>query len=280
MATLRDYFDTDFARVLNTSTLLQSKLEGEIVEFPVRVHLDFDANAKFLSCYLPASLCSAEICNGLLDQINELLTIGSSVEIHNNLPGEDLMKSADLYFSGRFFIYHETEIDEKIQKNIRERAHGRNVFVQFRGPQFALQRTRIEKPAAFISHDSRDKVELARPIAIGLSKLMCPVWYDDFSLKVGSRIRESIEQGLKEARKCVLIITPNFLSNTGWTKAEFNGIFTRELVEGKDVVLPVWHGVSREEVYEYSPVLADRLAVDFSVGLDETVRKLRRAIND
>jgi hypothetical protein len=108
--------------------------------------------------------------------------------------------------------------------------------------------------------------------------MMCPVWFDEFSLKVGDHLRESIERGLREARKCVLVLTPNFLSNGGWTKTEFNSIFTREIIEQKDVVLPVWHDVSRKDVYDYSPTLADRLALQWNMGETEVVRKLRQAI--
>ena len=76
----------------------------------------------------------------------------------------------------------------------------------------------IEKPMAFISHHSKDKDRIVRPLAIGLNSRLCFVWYDEFSLKVGDSLRESIESGIKDAKKCVLILTPNFLSNPGWTK--------------------------------------------------------------
>ena len=151
---------------------------------------------------------------------------------------------------------------------------------QFRGPQFAAGRARLERPLAFISHDSRDKDLIARPIAVGLAGLMCPVWFDEFSLRVGDRLRESIERGLREARKCVLIITPNFIANRGWTREEFNAIFTRELVDRADVILPVWHDVTRDQVFEFSPVLADRVAVNWNLGPQEAVRRLKRAIGD
>lgn len=91
-------------------------------------------------------------------------------------------------------------------------------------------------------------------------------------------MRESIERGLKEARKCVLILSPNFFSNNGWTKTEFNSIFTREVLEQKSVVLPVWYGVTPEEVYEYSPSLADRVGVKWDLGPDEVIRQLYQAI--
>src|SRR5438477_6425323 len=99
----------------------------------------------------------------------------------------------------------------------------------------------LENPHAVIYHDSRDKEEVAGPIALGLQKLMCPVWYDEYSLKVGDHLRESIERGLKETKKCVLVLSPNFFSNNGWTKTEFNSVFTREIREQKSVVLPVWY---------------------------------------
>jgi hypothetical protein len=104
------------------------------------------------------------------------------------------------------------------------------------------------------------------------------VWYDEYSLKVGHSLREQIEKGLKECKKCILILTPNYLSNEGWGKKEFNSVFTRELIEKQNVVLPVWHNVSAREIYEYSPSLADRVALNWSAGVEEVARKLKHAI--
>jgi hypothetical protein len=104
---------------------------------------------------------------------------------------------------------------------------------------------------------------------MGLSKMRCPVWYDEYSVKVGDSLRASVEQGLRVSKKCVLILSPHFLSNTGWTQTEFDSVFTRQILEGSNVVLPVWCGVSKEQVYEYSPSLLDRLAVRWEEGLDE-----------
>ena len=89
------------------------------------------------------------------------------------------------------------------------------------------------------------------------------------SLKVGDNLRRNVEKGLKECKRCVLIITKNFLTNDGWTKREFDSIFTRELIERNSVILPVWHEVSPQDVYQYSPSLADRLAVKWELGVEE-----------
>jgi hypothetical protein len=137
-----------------------------------------------------------------------------------------------------------------------------------------------ERPAAFICHDSRDKERIARPIAEGLSRLACPVWYDEFSLDVGDHLRESIERGLKEAKKCILVLSPKFLANSGWTKVEFNSIFSRELIQRRNIILPVWAGVTTKGVLAYSPSLANRVAVNWRLGVDEVVRRLYCAIED
>jgi hypothetical protein len=108
-------------------------------------------------------------------------------------------------------------------------------------------------------HDSRDKAAIARPIAVGLAGLMCPLWFDEFSLGTGDRLRQSIQRGLNQARKCVLIITPNLISNRGWTREEFSAIFTRELVDRADVILPVCDRVTRDEVLNCVRSFADRV---------------------
>ena len=167
---------------------------------------------------------------------------------------------------------------------IRASAPGRRVaaekrlLLQYRGPEYAAARSALEKPVAFICHDTRDKDAVARPIALGLQKRMCWVWFDEYSLNVGDSLRESIERGIKECKRCILIISKNFLGNSGWTKREFDSIFTRELLEKKSLVLPVWHDVTAEVVYEYSPSLLNVYALNWEMGEDEVVRKLHSVL--
>ena len=110
-----------------------------------------------------------------------------------------------------------------------------------------------------------------------MSKLMCPVWYDEYSLEVGDSLRANIEKGLKETTKCVIVLSPHFLSNDGWGKAEFDSIFTREILE-ENVMLPVWHNVNVQDVYEYCPRLADKVGLNSDVGPKELARKLVNAV--
>lgn len=278
MATLREYFDTDFQKVLNVANTLTISNATDKIDILTRVHQDFDSNTKYLSFFIPKNPDSLQALAGLINNLDKALAIGDGVEVQSGLPGEKLTNSKDLNFSGKIFAYCETEIENEQLEKLQAEIKPKGLYIQYRGPQFAIKRSEIEKPLAFISHDSKDKDLIARPIAIGLSKLMCPVWYDEYSLKVGDKLRESIEKGIKECKKCVLVLSPSFLSNEGWTKVEFNSIFTRELIEETDLVLPVWCGIDKKELFEYCPTLVNKVGVKIEVGMEEVIRKLYHSI--
>lgn len=193
--------------------------------------------------------------------------------------GEERTDGRDLVFTGQVYLYSERPVREDLKARMVEQARTTGHHLTFRSTTYMEERNKWEKPRAFISHDSRDKKEVAEPIALQLQKWMCPVWFDQYSLKVGDSLRERIETGLKECPKCILILTPNFLNNNGWTKREYDSVFTRELVEKQKVILPVWYNISVEDVYKYSPILADRVGAQWTDGVEEVARKLLVAID-
>ena len=196
----------------------------------------------------------------------------------SRFPGSPATRHDELHFSGRIYLYLDADLTLEQQTMIKSSIKNKMLDPQFRGTAYVKKREHMQRPLAFISHDSRDKSTIARPIALGLQSNLVPVWYDEFSLPVGAKLRESIERGIKESKKCVLVVTKNFIGNDGWTKAEFDSVFTKEIFEKGNVLLPVWHEVTAREVYEYSPWLANIKAVDWSEGEEEVVRKLQREI--
>jgi len=62
----------------------------------------------------------------------------------------------------------------------------------------------------------------------------CPVWYDEYRLKVGDELRKSIENGIKECDKCIVVLSKHFFSNDSWTKAEFESIFVKQILAGEE----------------------------------------------
>ncbi|NVM20288.1 MAG: toll/interleukin-1 receptor domain-containing protein [Desulfobacterales bacterium] len=240
--------------------------------------MDFESNALYISFYVPHSEkveCPSRV---ILNSINQILAWKNETYVESGFKGQEASTIKECLFTGRIYIYSEDDVKEENKRYVRGRAAELGQSVKFREQSYADERNRSEKPLAFISHDSRDKESIASPLALQLQKYMCPVWYDEYSLKVGDSLREQIEKGLKECLKCILILTPNYLSNEGWGKKEFDSVFTRELIENEKVILPVWHGVSKKEVYEYSPALADRVAANWNDGVENVARRLKRAV--
>jgi hypothetical protein len=127
----------------------------------------------------------------------------------------------------------------------------------------------------FISHASEDKEEIARPLADRLNSRGLMVWYVDYSLKIGSNLRESIDYGLARSRFGIVIVSSHFLEKH-WPEGELNDLATRE-VNGKKVILPIWHKVGFQQVLECSPMLADRVAITTDKGLDYVVQRMLKA---
>ena len=100
----------------------------------------------------------------------------------------------------------------------------------------------------------------------------------EYSLKVGDSLIESIQSGIKECNKCILILSKDYLQNEGWAKVEFTSIFTREILEGTNLILPVWVGVRKNEIYDYFPSLADKVAAKWNSGKDVVLEQLHQAI--
>lgn len=56
----------------------------------------------------------------------------------------------------------------------------------------------------------------------------------------------------------------------GWTNYELDGIITK-VVTGEQVVLPIWHNITKQEVIDFSPSLADKLARNTSSSTVEEI---------
>lgn len=110
----------------------------------------------------------------------------------------------------------------------------------------------------FISHASEDKVDVVRPLANALRDGGLAVWYDEFELRIGDSLRRKIDLGLSKSRFGVVVLSPSFI-NKGWTNYELDGIVTRS-IDGSQVLLPIWHDLTKQQVIDYSPSLADKLA--------------------
>jgi hypothetical protein len=279
MATVTDYFNIDQThdpKVTSVSELTA----GDGAQILFKMFQDFASGAIYLVFRLPQVSNALEHCISLIQEhsLNTALGAAPKFAIRSDNPSGFEVESPTLKFCGRVYIYSDNQLTQEQLTVLNREGKKRGLTVQYIGPEWAAHRSSLEKPLAFISYDSRNRDGIARPLAQELAELRVPVWFDEFSLKVGDSLRDKIETGLKECRHCILILTPEFLSNDGWTKREFDSVFTRELLEKKKVVLPIWAGVSQRDIYEYCPSLADKVALHWSRGLKQVAGDLASKI--
>jgi len=131
----------------------------------------------------------------------------------------------------------------------------------------------------FISHASEDKDTVVRPLANALKERGLSVWYDEFELKIGDSLRRKIDAGLSKSNFGIVVISRSFIKK-GWTNYELDGLITRA-VSGEQVLLPIWHDITKQEVVEYSPSLADKVARNTAVNMiDEIADEIVKVIKN
>lgn len=130
----------------------------------------------------------------------------------------------------------------------------------------SLVRDNIPSPAVsggethdvFISHASEDKDDFVRPLANALIAQGLNVWYDEMTLRIGDSLRQKIDKGLVNSKVGLVVLSPSFMKK-GWANYELDGIVTRT-VSVEQVLLPIWHNITKQQVVDFSPSIAEKVA--------------------
>ena len=130
----------------------------------------------------------------------------------------------------------------------------------------------------FISHASEDKDSVVRPLAQALVEQGLKVWYDEFELKIGDSLRRKIDRGLANSKFGIVVLSKAFIRK-GWTNYELDGIISK-VNTGEQVILPIWHEITKQEVLDFSPSLADKVARNTaSYTVEEIAEEIAELIN-
>jgi TIR domain len=129
----------------------------------------------------------------------------------------------------------------------------------------------------FICHAWEDKERFVRPLAEALRRLGVSVWYDEFSLEIGDSVSRQIDNGIAGARFGIVVISRPFIGRP-WPRYELQGLVNRDIEEDLKI-LPIWHGVSKRQVAEFSPSLSDKFAIDTQrVDAEEAAIRILRMV--
>lgn len=165
--------------------------------------------------------------------------------------------------------YEKEQRDAQTKAFAQLRRENDRAAVQFRTPArigsaISAGQSVTATSDVFLSHASEDKDDIARPLKDALESRGISVWFDELKIKLGQSIRQEIEAGIANCRFGVVIVSPDFFRKQ-WTQAELDALFGRKMESGENLILPVWHRVSKDEVVAQSPLLAGILALNSSL---------------
>lgn len=119
----------------------------------------------------------------------------------------------------------------------------------------------VEEYDAFISHAWEDKEAFVDELVDEMRKAGISVWYDTSKISWGDSMRQLIDDGLRKSKFGVVVLSPNYIAEGKyWTKAELNGLFQLESINGK-TLLPIWYNLNKQDVINFSPIIADKKAL-------------------
>ena len=152
------------------------------------------------------------------------------------------------------FTAYERQIDELTKQITMKGA------ISTARPQI-FENDSTEEYDGFVSHSTEDKESFANAfVQLLQDDFGLKVWYDAISIQWGDSIRTEIDKGLKKSKFGVVILSRSYISKY-WTNYELEGLFQRESNGGK-LILPIWHNITKQEVQNFSPSLAGKMAMN------------------
>jgi hypothetical protein len=124
----------------------------------------------------------------------------------------------------------------------------------------------------FVSYSGEDRAT-AGELAAELEALDIKPWFAKTELTIGMGLRRSIDYGLAHSRFGVVLMSHSFFARE-WPQRELDGLVALQ-VGGRQQVLPIWHGLTHDDMLGYSPTLADTVAARTS---DSTIKEIAAEI--
>ncbi|WP_313630115.1 TIR domain-containing protein [Enterococcus devriesei] len=176
-----------------------------------------------------------------------------------------------------------TEESEKFQKDLK-RSYDKQItkMRQIQNEEIKVVQSEILNDPSlndkeydiFISYASEDS-EYVDKLEKSFKNANFSVWIDKSNIGWGQSIRQSIDNGLAKSKFELIVLSSKYIQKH-WTGYELDGILNKESSTGRQMVLPLWHNVTKDEIDKKSPSLSNRLALDTRFNsLDEIVENFK-----
>lgn len=104
---------------------------------------------------------------------------------------------------------------------------------------------------SFLSYARIDGAAVAGELRDCLEQLGVAVWFDEVAIVPGKSQSLQMDAGLRKARTGIALLTPAYLTGRFWTERELGALLN------KSTLIPVLHGITFEDVKQYSGILPD-----------------------
>jgi hypothetical protein len=150
---------------------------------------------------------------------------------------------------------HNQAVIDELNRQLRSSSTGPRYTIAEEGLADRVQQAVAQQPEkevdAFLSYARIDGADIGRDLLQELESLGVEVWFDEVAIVPGKSQARQMDQGLQRARAGIALLTPAYLAGRFWTERELGALLH------KDTLIPVLHGVTFDEVKEYSGILPD-----------------------
>lgn len=131
-----------------------------------------------------------------------------------------------------------------------------------------------DKYDVFLCHAWDDRRTVAKGLYEALKNAGVSVWFSEREVLLGSNLMREIDRGLAKSRAGLVLVTASFI---GRIKSE--GVADKELsaLLARDLLVPIVHGVTYEDLREESPLLASRNGLSTA---EDTVEDIAAKISE
>lgn len=137
---------------------------------------------------------------------------------------------------------------------------------------------KMQKYDVFVSHATKDKAKYVGRLVEALKREGLTVFYDSDCISWGDRISQKVDEGLRSSKFAVVVISKNFIGRQ-WTEYELKTLLARQNREGRKIIMPILHGITKKQLVKNYPELKDILfKYSKSCSCEEMAKILKQEI--
>lgn len=126
----------------------------------------------------------------------------------------------------------------------------------------------------FLCHAWDDRRGTAKELHDALEEIGVTVWFSEKNVVLGTPLMREIDRGLAKSRAGLVLVTPAFVK-----RLKAAGVADKELsaLLARDLLVPVVHEITYEELRDESPLLASRSGLDTA---EDTMEQIALKISE